>query len=295
MATCLLLAACTPAGAPSTPPAAGLLLLGLADGSPRGVLALGGDPVAVEVSADGATAFVSDNRGGRVLALALPSLRTVWTSDVGGRPGPLLAGLDAVYVSLYDAGQVAELAAADGTVRARHPAGRQPGQLSIGAGGSVLVHGAEGVRDLDGGGHGGGAGFALGGGWSGDYDTGTLLDLDSGSTLPSPPHLHPFWLTAGPGTTAYAAAEGDDEDHDPGAVLEVTPNGVRTLARPKDPDQVAYLSGRVFTAAHADHEVLVLDAAGRAAPQHWAVGSAPVALATDPRLGLLIVVVNAAE
>ncbi|HEX6349523.1 MAG TPA: hypothetical protein VF160_09055 [Candidatus Dormibacteraeota bacterium] len=288
-------AACTPASAPFSPPAAGVLLLGLADGSQRGQLTQGDDPVAVEVSADGATAFVSDNRGGRVLALALPSLRTVWTSEVGGRPGPLLASLDALYVSLYDAGQVVELALADGAVLARHPAGRQPGQLALTPGGSVLVHGAEGVRDLEGGAHGGGAGFALGGGWSGDYDSGTLLDLETGTKLGSPPHLHPFWLTAGPGSTAYAAAEGDDEDRDAGAVLEVRSNGVRTLARAKDPDQVAYVSGRVFAAAHADHAVLVLDAAGRAAPQHWAVGSAPVALAADPRLGLLIVVVNAAE
>jgi len=61
-------------------------------------------------------AYVSDNRPGRVRAIALPSLRVLWTTDVGGRPGPLLATLDAVYVSLFDAGQVAELAVADGAV-----------------------------------------------------------------------------------------------------------------------------------------------------------------------------------
>ena len=113
--------------------------------------------------------------------------------------------------------------------------------------------------------------------------------------MPSPPHLHPFWLAPGEGATAYAAAEGDDEDRDPGGVLALADGQVEVLARPHDPDQVVYLAGRVFAAAHADHEVLVLDAAARAAPRHWAAGSAPVALAVDPRLGLLIVVVNAGE
>ncbi len=249
----------------------------------------------MEVSADGGTAYVSDNRGGRVLALALPSLRTLWTADVGGRPGPLLASLDTLYVSLYDAGQVAELDPVTGALRARHQVGRQPGQLALEPGGAVLVQGAEGVRDLDGHPRGGAPGFALGGGWSADYDTGVLTQVGGAGRLDSPPHLHPFWLAAGPGTIAYAAAEGDDEDRDPGAVLEVTDSGVRVLGRPRDPDQVAYLSGRIFTAAHEDREVLVLDAAAKAAPQHWARGSEPVALATDPRLGLLIVVVNASE
>lgn len=272
-----------------------MLLVGLGDGSQRGQLSLGGDPIAVEVSGDGTTAYVADNRGGRVLALSLPSLRTLWTADVGGRPGPLLATLDTLYVSLYDAGQVVELDPAAGAVRVRHPVGRQPGQLALDAGGALLVQSADGVRDLDGKARGGGPGFALGGGWSADYDSGVLTQVGAAARLDSPPHLHPFWLTAGPGTTAYAAAEGDDEDRDPGAVLEVTESGIRVLGRAKDPDQVAYLSGRVFTAAHADHEVLVLDATGKAPARHWAQGSAPVALATDPRLGLLIVVVNAAE
>jgi hypothetical protein len=161
----------------------------------------------------------------------------------------------------------------------------------------VLVHCADGeVWDVAGAHRpGGGPGFALGGGWSAAYDTGTLLRLADGATLPSPPHLHPFWLTAGSGSTAYAAAEGDDEDRDPGAVLALAGGHVDVLARPHDPDQVAYLAGRVFVAAHADREVLVLDAAGKVAPQHWAAGSGPVALAPDPRLGLLIVVVNAGE
>jgi len=272
-----------------------VLLLGLDDGSVRGQRALGEDPLAVEVAGDGGTAFVSDNRAGRVYAVALPSLRTVWSAQVGGRPGPLLATLDALYVSLYDAGQVAELSPATGEVIARHDVGREPGQLALDAGGALLVHSGDGVRDLDGRLRVGGAGFALGGGWSADYDSGTLRSVADRSTLASPAHLHPFWLTPGPGATAYAAAEGDDEDRDPGGVLEIRDGAVRVLAQPHDPDQVAYLSGRVFAAAHADHEVLVVDAVGGAPPRHWAHGSAPVALATDPRLGLLIVVVNAGE
>jgi hypothetical protein len=277
-------------------PAAGLLLLGLADGSLRAQQALGEDPVSVELAADGAVAYVSDNRPGRVLAIALPSLHVLWSADPGGRPGPLLATLDALYVSLFEAGQVAELAPADGAVVARHNVGKGPGQLAL-DGGAVLVHCEDGeVWDLAGGHRpGGGPGFALGGGWSAAYDSGTLLRLADGATLASPPHLHPFWLAPGAGSTAYAAAEGDDEDRDPGAVLVLADGRVDVLARPHDPDQVAYLAGRVFTAAHADHEVLVLDAAGKAAPRHWAAGSGPVALATDPRLGLLIVVVNARE
>jgi hypothetical protein len=241
-------------------------------------------------------AYVSDNRPGRVRAVALPSLRVLWTVDVGGRPGPLLASLDALYVSLYEAGQVAELALADGAVVARHAVGKGPGQLAL-AGGAVLVHCADGeVWDLAGGHRpGGGAGFALGGGWSAAYASGALLRLADGASLASPPHLHPFWLAPGSGSTAYAAAEGDDEDRDPGAVLVVAGDRVDILAPARDPDQVAYLAGRVFTAAHADHEVLVLDAAGQAPARHWAAGSSPVALATDPRLGLLIVVVNATE
>jgi hypothetical protein len=66
----------------------------------------------------------------------------------------------------------------------------------------------------------------------------------------------------------------------------------KTLARPRDPDQVAQSGSRILVAAHGDHEVLAID--GRQT-EHWAMGAAPVAIAPDPALNVLVVVVNAHE
>jgi hypothetical protein len=131
--------------------------------------------------------------------------------------------------------------------------------------------------------------------WIGLYAAGVLKRREDGATVALPPHLHPFWLAPGPGATLFVAAEGDDEDHDPGAVAEVVGTDVRILASARDVDQVEVASGRVYAAAHAEHAVLVSDAATGAALGRWAVGTDPVALAADLPLGLLVVITDARE
>ncbi len=285
-----------PAAAP--PPSAGLLLLSLADGSVRAVRALGEDPVAVALSPDGRRAYVSDNAPGIVRAVDLPSLRVLWETQVGGRPGPLLAAGEQVLVSLFEAGQVAALAAADGSPLARHPVGRGPGQLAVVAG-AVLVACADGrLWGLDGTSRPAGAGFGLaagpGGAWTADYADGRLVRAEDGLAVALPPGLHPFWLTAA-GGGVLAAAEGDDEDRDAGAVLELDA-GLRLQPRAaaRDPDQVEAAGGRLFVAAHADRHVLVVES-GSSRRWVWAPGAAPVAVAPDTALGLLLVVTDARE
>ena len=80
-----VLAACG-GRAPDPPPASGLLLLDLAQGGVRGTLSLGADPLAVALSPDGRTAYVSDNAPGAVDAVSLPDLRLRWSTRTGGRP-----------------------------------------------------------------------------------------------------------------------------------------------------------------------------------------------------------------
>ncbi len=65
-----------------------------------------------------------------------------------------------------------------------------------------------------------------------------------------------------------------------------------TLATPRDPDQVIMAGARVFVPAHGDEHVLVIDGS---ATTSWAEGIAPVALAADPLLNLLVVVTNSHE
>jgi hypothetical protein len=131
--------------------------------------------------------------------------------------------------------------------------------------------------------------------WVGGYAAGTLKRLEDGLVVTLPPHLHPFWLTAGPGDALYVAAEGDDEDRDPGAVLELAHGTVRSLAAARDVDQVEVAAGRVYAAAHGDRAVIVLDATSGAVLGRWARGTNPVALAADPQLGVLVVVTDARE
>ncbi len=281
--TALVSAACggtAPAGAP----AEGLLLLDLRTGSVRGASSLGQDPIAVAISADGRTAYVSDNAPGIVRAVALPGLDVRWSTTTGGRPGPLLVTLEGILVSLYESSQVVRLDPATGAVTGRTPTCSGPGQLAMIDGQLKTACAA--------------TGFALAGAgaqaWTADYASGTLTRAPDGARLQLPPHLHPFWLAAGP-AAFYIAAEGDDEDRDPGGVLEVAGDQVRTLAAGRDVDQVEPAAGRVFAAVHGDRQVLVVDPAGATVAGRWARGSDPVALAADLPLGLLVVVTDARE
>jgi hypothetical protein len=273
--------------------------VGLADGSFRGQMALGADPLAIAISADGRTAYVSDNAPGAVYAVALPELRVRWRTVVGGRPGPILAGLDFLLVSLYEAGQVAELDARSGAVLDRRRVGPGPGQLVLDDGRVQVACGDGRVWDLEGGSRPGGRGFGLAaaGGqlWSTDYEGGALVRVGDGTRVPLPTGLHPFALSSGPGDRILVAAEGRDEDRDPGAALVLDRAGRLTrLAVARDPDLVIEWDQRVYVAAHGDRAVTVLGKApGRVS--RWVPGGAAVALGADPALGLLVVVTNARE
>lgn len=274
------------------------MLLGL-DGTVRARAAIGQDPIAVALSPDGHTAYVSDNAAGVVRALSIPQLAVRWQAKVGGRPGPLLVTFESVLVSLFETGQVVALSLNDGSVLARHTVGSGPGQIVL-SGNRILVACADGrVWDLDGGSMPAAAGFALGvgagGTWSASQASGELVRLEDGARARLPAHKHPFWAITGPNGSLWISAEGDDEDRDPGAVaiLDSTLH-TRVVASPRDPDAIANAGDRMFVAAHGDHSVLVFDRDGRQVVA-WARGSAPVALAADIPQGLLVVVTNAHE
>jgi len=79
----------------------------------------------------------------------------------------------------------------------------------------------------------------------------------TGSAFPWP--LFPFWLAPGAAGTLLIAAEGGTEDTDPGGVFSFDGVGTfKTLARPRDPDQVLQSGSTVLVAAHGDHEVLAI-------------------------------------
>ncbi len=278
------------------------------DGSFRAALALGQDPIAVALSPDGRTAYVSDNAAGTVRAVSIPQLAVRWQAHVGGRPGPLLVTrgvggsphqTDSVLVSLFEAGQVVALGLSDGSVLARHTVGSGPGQIVL-AGSRILVACADGrVWDIAGGSTPAAAGFALGTGaggtWAASQASGQLVRLEDGSRVSLPPHQHPFWAATGPDGSLWISAEGDDEDRDPGAIAVLDSSlHTRVVASPRDPDAVVNAGDRMFVAAHGEHSVLVLDREGRRLAT-WAQGSAPIALAADVQQGLLVVVTNARE
>jgi hypothetical protein len=122
-----------------------------------------------------------------------------------------------------------------------------------------------------------------------------VVRVSDGRSVAMPAGLHPFWLHAEPSGAILAAAEGDDEDSDPGAVLRLEPPdyGVRVLLQVTDPDQVLTAGGRIFVAAHGAREVDVLTSSGARAA--WARGAAAVALAADEPQRTLLVVTNERE
>lgn len=271
-----------------------MLVLSLADGSEKGRLSLGQDPVAVAVDEAAAVAYVSDNVAGDVYAVGLDPVRVLWKTTVGGRPGPLLLLRGRLYVSLFDAAAVAALDPASGRELGRAAVGQGPGELADD--GQVAC--ADGTAwDLAGHSRPAGKGFGLadgpGGLWTADAAAGMLVRLTDGQRVSLPGHLHPFWLaTAGDGSL-LVTAEGDDEDRDPGAVLKLDQGlHLTRLLTSQDPDLVSESGGRIYVAAHGERAVKVLQGGSLAT---WQKGAAVVALAPAPRLGLLVVLVNARE
>jgi outer membrane protein assembly factor BamB len=262
----------------------GLVLLSARDGSVRGSVVVGSDPVAVIVSDDGGTAYVADSAPGDVYALGLPDLTVRWKSHVGGAPFGMVLHRERLYVTLYDSASIAALDPSDGKVLATDPAPAHPAAITVDAGGQLEVAAGSAF------------GIALVGStvWTADYRRSLLMHAAGGADVPLPLPVHPFWLAPSSGETLLIAAEGESEDTDPGAVFsyDEVSGGFTTLARPRDPDLALESGGTVFVAAHGDHEVLAIRGG---VTDHWAVGASPVALAADPNLGLLAVAVNSHE
>ncbi len=265
-------------------PATGLILLSLTDGSLRAGATVGTDPVAVAVSDDGETAYVADNDPGDVYAVGLPGLSVRWKTHLRGAPFGLLLHRGRLFVSLYDAAAIVELDPSTGAVAGRFPAVDHAAAMTVDPSGDVAVAG------------GGEFGIATVGGnvWTADYRKRELVDLTHPRRVALPLAVSPFWLSPGAGGTLLVAAEGPDEDVDLGAVLSYNPmdGTFTTLAQPRDPDQIAQSGSRVLVAAHGEHAVLSISGPRI---QRWATGASAVALAADPRLNLVAVVVNQHE
>jgi hypothetical protein len=280
-------------------PESGLVLLDLKSGAQVAALSIGSDAVAVTLSADGSTAYVADSSPGDVYAVKLSARRVLWRAHVGGAPFGLLFGGDRLYVSLFTSGLVDELALDSGRVMASHMAGAGPAFMTVDVEGRPLValH-SGGVASLDGKVTGAARGYgivALGADvWTCDYREAKIERVADGKTFAAPMGLSPFWLAPGAGQTMLIASEGADEDGDPGGVfrMDLTSGEFKTLARPKDPDQVIESAQGVFVAAHGDRDVLWIDG-GRTST--WARGASAVALAADHQLNLLVVAVNIHE
>lgn len=298
----VLLSACggsAPAAAQHGYPDSGLLLLSSGDGSQRAVGAVGSDIVAVIVADDGSTAFVADSSPGDVYAVRLPALTVKWKQHVGGAPFGLLLHAGRLYVSLFDETFVLELDPSNGSRVATDKVPQGPAVMTVDASGDVAVAGTRGNVTVIGGEQltaGNGFGIALAGGrlWTADYERAELVPAGDDRRVGLPLPVFPFWLAPGSGGTLLIAAEGPTEDTDPGGVFSFDPmtGAFRTLALPKDPDQVLQSGSTVFVAAHGDGEVLAIEGGHTTA---WARGASPVALAADPPLGLLVVAVNAHE
>ncbi|MGH7764585.1 MAG: hypothetical protein ACREOM_09245, partial [Candidatus Dormibacteraceae bacterium] len=166
-------------------------------------------------------------------------------------------------------------------------------------GGRVVVAGTRGrVNRLDGtsipAGNGFGIALAAGTLWTADYERAELVPAGGGDRVGLPLPVFPFWLAPGSSDSLLIAAEGPSEDTDPGGVFSYDPvtNTFKTLAKPRDPDQVVQSGSTVLVADHGDRDVLSIDG-GRTST--WARGAAAVAIAPDPALDLLVVAVNSHE
>ncbi len=269
------------------------MLLSLKDGTVQGSAALGKDPVAVIVSDDGKTAYVADSAPGDVYAVRLPGLQVAWKQHVGGAPFGLLLHQGRLFVSLFDGASVVELEPSSGSELASHPVAQGPAEMATDGAGHVVVAGTRGQLSVIGGGQlaaGNGFGVAFAGG----RERAELVPAGDDHRVGLPLPLFPFWLAAGAGDTLLIAAEGRTEDTDPGGVFAYdTQTGVfRTLANPKDPDQVLQSGSTILVAAHGDRDVLSI---GNGRPSAWAHGVAAVGLAADSPLAILVVAVNAHE
>jgi len=280
-------------------PDSGLVLLDLKSGAQVAALSVGSDPVAVTLSSDGSTAYVADSSPGDVYAVKLSARRVVWRAHVGGAPFGLLFGGDRLYVSLFTGGSVDELALDTGRVLASHMVGAGPAVMTADVAGRPLValH-SGGVASLDGQASGAARGYgivAFGADvWTCDYAEAKIVRVDGGKEFPAPKGLSPFWLAQGADQTMLIASEGADEDRDAGGVfrLDLGSGQFKTLASPRDPDQVIESAQGVFVAAHGDRDVLHI-AGGQTST--WAHGASAVALAADQQLNLLVVAINAHE
>jgi hypothetical protein len=288
-----------PATATGEYPESGLVLLSLTDGTQRGSGSIGTDPVAVIVSGDGKTAYVADSAPGDVYAVRLPGLQVAWKQHVGGAPFGLLLHSERLFVSLFDGASVVELEPSSGRKLATHPVPQGAAVMTTDGAGHVVVAGTRGQLNVIDGGQlaaGNGFGVALAGGqlWSADYERAELVPAGDDHRVGLPLPLFPFWLAQGGGDTLLIAAEGGTEDSDPGGVFSFDPvtGAFKTLATPKDPDQVLQSGSTIFVPAHGDRDVLAIKDGSSSA---WAPGAAAVALAPDPALGLLVVAVNAHE
>jgi hypothetical protein len=165
--------------------------------------------------------------------------------------------------------------------------------------GHVVVAGTRGqLNVIDGGqlaaGNGFGVAYAGGQLWSADYERAELVPAGDDHRVGLPLPLFPFWLAPGAGDALLIAAEGGSEDTDPGGVFsfDTMTGAFNILATPKDPDQVLQSGSTIFVAAHGDRDVLAIKNGSSSA---WAPGAAAVAIAPDPSLNVLVVVVNGHE
>jgi outer membrane protein assembly factor BamB len=273
------------------------VLLSLTDGSKKAEAAIGSDPVAVIVSADGRTAYVADSSPGDVYAVTLPGLHAIWRVHLGGSPFGLLLHDSRLFVSLFLGSAVVELDPATGRMLATHKVADQVGMLGLDSMGRVVVASFLGEIDyLDGTSMHAGDGFAvtLVGGdlWTADYERAELVRVRDQHVVGLPKAVFPFWLAPGRDGTILVAAEGAEEDRDQGAVFAFNPatESFESLVTARDPDQALLVGDATFVAAHGDRKVLAVMHDGSV--KTWASGIPAVALAADSPLNTLVVVVN---